>query len=192
MIRPQRRPCPPAELAHLILHHSTCASRPTCNLEDLYVAKHWRSSDGAYRLIEAVYAFRRVRPRKRLLAHPEVESRGTLPIRGSPLDIVRRVRHSFRPTAPRHESRLCTRESKEFTDEPDSFDPPSDRGTCRGAPRIGLAEYAVPTGVKGVSEERCKWPNTPSCGLARKGRYDRNTVGRESTTIEGSDGSALG
>jgi hypothetical protein len=39
--------------------------------------------------------------------------------------------------------------------------------------------------VRGVSDERCKWPNTLSCGLARKGRYDRNTVGRESTTIEG-------
>jgi hypothetical protein len=37
-----------------------------------------------------------------------------------------------------------------------------------------------------VSDERCKWPNTLSCGLARKGRYDRNTVGRESTIIEGS------
>jgi hypothetical protein len=37
----------------------------------------------------------------------------------------------------------------------------------------------------GVSDERCKWPNTLSCGLARKGRDDRNTVGRESTIIEG-------
>ena len=36
----------------------------------------------------------------------------------------------------------------------------------------------------GLSGKRCKWPNTLSCGLARKGRYDRNTVGRESTTIE--------
>jgi putative transposase len=36
-----------------------------------------------------------------------------------------------------------------------------------------------------VSDERCKWPNTLSCGLAGKGRYDRNTVGRESTIIEG-------
>jgi hypothetical protein len=42
-----------------------------------------------------------------------------------------------------------------------------------------------------VSDERCKWPNTLSCGLARKGRYDRNTVGRESTTIKGSGWSAL-
>jgi hypothetical protein len=38
----------------------------------------------------------------------------------------------------------------------------------------------------GVSDERCKWPNTLSCGLARKGRYDRNTGGRESAIIEGS------
>ena len=37
-----------------------------------------------------------------------------------------------------------------------------------------------------VSDERCKWPNTLSCGLAGKGRYDRNTVGREFTIIEGS------
>ena len=37
-----------------------------------------------------------------------------------------------------------------------------------------------------MSDERCKWPNTLSCGLAGKGRYDRNTVGRESTIIEGS------
>jgi hypothetical protein len=40
--------------------------------------------------------------------------------------------------------------------------------------------------LPGVSDQRCKWPNTPSCGLAGKGRYDRNTVGRESTIIEGS------
>ena len=40
--------------------------------------------------------------------------------------------------------------------------------------------------LSAVSDERCKWPNTPSCGLARKGRYDRNTVGREPTIIEGS------
>jgi hypothetical protein len=38
---------------------------------------------------------------------------------------------------------------------------------------------------RGVSDERCKWPNTLSCGLARKGRDDRN-AGRESTIIEGS------
>jgi hypothetical protein len=38
----------------------------------------------------------------------------------------------------------------------------------------------------GVCDERCKWPNTLSCGLAGKGRYDRNTGGRESTIIEGS------
>jgi hypothetical protein len=46
------------------------------------------------------------------------------------------------------------------------------------------ANPATPVRV-GVSDERCKWPNTLSCGLAGKGRYDRNTVGRESTIIEG-------
>jgi hypothetical protein len=39
--------------------------------------------------------------------------------------------------------------------------------------------------ARGVSDERCKWPDTLSCGLAGKGRYDRNTGGRESTTFEG-------
>jgi hypothetical protein len=42
------------------------------------------------------------------------------------------------------------------------------------------------TSPTGASDEWCKWPNTLSCGLAGKGRYDRNTVGRESTIIEGS------
>src|SRR5215217_3289114 len=40
--------------------------------------------------------------------------------------------------------------------------------------------------------KRCKWPNTLSCGLARKGRYDRNTGGRESTITKRSGGSAVG
>ena len=43
-----------------------------------------------------------------------------------------------------------------------------------------------PTDEMGVSDERCESPNTLSCGLARKGRYDRNTGGRESTIIEAS------
>jgi GNAT superfamily N-acetyltransferase len=44
-------------LAHLIVHATTWARRPTCYLEDLYVAKPWRGQDIARRLIEAVYAF---------------------------------------------------------------------------------------------------------------------------------------
>jgi GNAT superfamily N-acetyltransferase len=44
-------------LAHLIMHPTTRATRPTCYLEDLYVAKPWRGQDIARRLIEAVYAF---------------------------------------------------------------------------------------------------------------------------------------
>jgi GNAT superfamily N-acetyltransferase len=44
-------------LAHLIVHPTTWARRPTCYLEDLYVAKPWRGQDIARRLIEAVYAF---------------------------------------------------------------------------------------------------------------------------------------
>ena len=46
-----------AGLAHLILHPTTWATRPTCYLEDLYVAKPWRGRNIARRLIEAVYAF---------------------------------------------------------------------------------------------------------------------------------------
>jgi GNAT superfamily N-acetyltransferase len=44
-------------LAHLILHPTTWATRPTCYLEDLYVAKPWRGRNIARRLIKAVYAF---------------------------------------------------------------------------------------------------------------------------------------
>ena len=44
-------------LAHLIMHPTTWATRPTCYLEDLYVAKPWRGQGTARRLIEAVYAF---------------------------------------------------------------------------------------------------------------------------------------
>jgi hypothetical protein len=50
--------------------------------------------------------------------------------------------------------------------------------------RLRMTDRARMIWLSGVSDERCKWPNTLSCGLARKGRYDRNTVGRESTTIE--------
>jgi len=44
-------------LAHVIMHATTWATRPTCYLEDLYVAKQWRGRDIARRLIEAVYAY---------------------------------------------------------------------------------------------------------------------------------------
>ena len=44
-------------LAHLIMHPTTWATRPTCYLEDLYVAKPWRGRNIARRLIEAVYMF---------------------------------------------------------------------------------------------------------------------------------------
>jgi Fatty acid desaturase len=50
--------------------------------------------------------------------------------------------------------------------------------------RLTRPGQGSPLFTPGVSDQRCKWPNTPSCGLAGKGRYDRNTVGRESTTIE--------
>lgn len=43
--------------AHVIIHPTTWATRPTCYLEDLYVAKPWRGQAIARRLIEAVYAF---------------------------------------------------------------------------------------------------------------------------------------
>jgi hypothetical protein len=38
--------------------------------------------------------------------------------------------------------------------------------------------------VVGVSDERCKWPNTLSCGLAGRVANDRNTGGRESAIVE--------
>lgn len=44
-------------LAHVIMHATTWATRPSCYLEDLYVAKQWRGQDIGRRLIEAVYAF---------------------------------------------------------------------------------------------------------------------------------------
>jgi GNAT superfamily N-acetyltransferase len=44
-------------LAHVIMHATTWATRPSCYLEDLYVAKQWRGQDIGSRLIEAVYAF---------------------------------------------------------------------------------------------------------------------------------------
>jgi hypothetical protein len=55
----------------------------------------------------------------------------------------------------------------------------------KAALRAAVNELSTLPGP-GVSDERCKWPNTLSCALARKGRYGRNTVGRESTVIEGS------
>jgi hypothetical protein len=51
---------------------------------------------------------------------------------------------------------------------------------------LAIDSYTAELFWAGVSDERCKWPNTLSCGLAGKGRYDRNTGGRESTIIEGS------
>jgi GNAT superfamily N-acetyltransferase len=44
-------------LAHLIMHPTTWAIRPTCYLEDLYVDRQSRGRNIASRLIEAVYAF---------------------------------------------------------------------------------------------------------------------------------------
>ena len=44
-------------LAHVILHPTTWAARPTCYLEDLYIAKPWRGRNISRRLIEAVYAY---------------------------------------------------------------------------------------------------------------------------------------
>jgi GNAT superfamily N-acetyltransferase len=46
-----------AGFAHVIIHPTTWATRPSCYLEDLYVAKPWRGQAIARRLIEAVYAF---------------------------------------------------------------------------------------------------------------------------------------
>lgn len=46
-----------AGLAHLVLHPTTWATRPSCYLEDLYVAKSWRGRNVARRLIQAVYTF---------------------------------------------------------------------------------------------------------------------------------------
>jgi hypothetical protein len=59
------------------------------------------------------------------------------------------------------------------------------RAVTSGADLPGLRRIYL-HGPLGVSDEGCKWPNTLSCGLAGKGRYDRNTGGRESTIIEGS------
>jgi GNAT superfamily N-acetyltransferase len=44
-------------LAHVIMHPTTWAVRPTCYLEDLYVDRQSRGRNIARRLIEAVYAF---------------------------------------------------------------------------------------------------------------------------------------
>ena len=44
-------------LAHVIMHATTWATRPTCYLEDLYVDRQSRGQNIARRLIEAVYAF---------------------------------------------------------------------------------------------------------------------------------------
>src|SRR5829696_5237629 len=59
------------------------------------------------------------------------------------------------------------------------------------APPKKRCQLCPETGAKGLSGKRCKWPNTLSCGLARKGRYDRNTGGGESTITKRSDGSAV-
>ena len=44
-------------LAHLILHPTTWAVRPSCYLEDLYIAKPWRGRGIGRALIEGIYAF---------------------------------------------------------------------------------------------------------------------------------------
>jgi hypothetical protein len=59
-------------------------------------------------------------------------------------------------------------------------------GSLTSASRGHADDRALDLASLGVSDERCKWPNTLSYGLAGKGRYDRNTGGRESATIEGS------
>jgi hypothetical protein len=65
-----------------------------------------------------------------------------------------------------------------------------------GAVPVGIrnqlsCHYRVPlTMHAGLSANRCKWPDTLSYGLARRGRHDRETVGRESN-FEGAFTSAL-
>jgi GNAT superfamily N-acetyltransferase len=44
-------------LAHLVLHDTTWATRPTCYLEDLFVGRGTRGTGVARQLIEAVYSF---------------------------------------------------------------------------------------------------------------------------------------
>ena len=46
-----------AGFAHLVMHPTTWATRPTCYLEDLYIAQVWRGRDIGRQLIKAVYAF---------------------------------------------------------------------------------------------------------------------------------------
>ena len=47
----------PIGLAHVVLHDTTWATRPTCYLEDLVVQRGARGTGVGRRLIEAVYAF---------------------------------------------------------------------------------------------------------------------------------------
>src|SRR5215217_4579293 len=69
---------------------------------------------------------------------------------------------------------------------------PSRPATQPDAPRGQPSGHPDPPAQRrGLSGKRCKWPNTLSCGLAGKGRYDRNTGGRESTITNRSDGSAV-
>ena len=44
-------------LAHVVLHDTTWATRPTCYLEDLFVDRAGRGTGVGRRLIDAVYAF---------------------------------------------------------------------------------------------------------------------------------------
>ena len=80
-------------------------------------------------------------------------------------------------TPPLHPNNIGLRQDR----HPASLAP--NRSTCCD---VHLNPPAQMGPKSGVSDERCKWPDTLSCGLAGKGRYDRNTGGRESTIIEGS------
>ncbi len=51
----------PIGLAHLVLHPSTFSTRPSCYLEDLFVARERRGGDVARVLFDAVYAAARER-----------------------------------------------------------------------------------------------------------------------------------
>ena len=67
----------------------------------------------------------------------------------------------------------------------------TEQGTSSMSPVIQLVRAAIATVTAlclglagccfGTVRKRCKWPNTLSCGSARKGHDDRNTGGYEST-----------
>ena len=52
-------------------------------------------------------------------------------------------------------------------------------GACRHQ-KSALVPLRVPLAMRdGLSAYRCEWPDTLSCGLARRGRHVRGTVGRD-------------